>query len=152
MVDANVLVAGSVWARWPHAVLRHALAGDYRLVLSPLVIEEARQRIQETFPASWQRFSDYLSTLEYEEVEDATAEAITANLNLSRDVKDVPVAVVAVRSGVSCLVTSDKDLTESEALKKQVKVVLPAVFLREYMGWSSEQLEAIRYRDWDELE
>lgn len=32
--------------------------------------------------------------------------------------------------------------------KAKLNIVLPAVFLREVMGWTSEQLEAIRYRQW----
>jgi predicted nucleic acid-binding protein len=34
MVDANILIAGSVWPRWPYEVLQHALRGDFGLVLS----------------------------------------------------------------------------------------------------------------------
>ena len=46
MVDANILIAGVVWPRWPYEVLRHALRGDFRLVLSEYVIQQARRRIQ----------------------------------------------------------------------------------------------------------
>lgn len=45
MVDANILVAGSIWPRFPYAVLHHATIGDYRLVLSPEIIAEARNAI-----------------------------------------------------------------------------------------------------------
>jgi len=48
-------------------------------------------------------------------------------------------------------VSHDKDLTESEALQQQVPVLLPAVFLRDLMGWTSEELEVIRSRIWQEL-
>ena len=49
-VDANVLIAGTVFPRWPHEILMHALAGDFTLVLSPIVIREARRRIRREFP------------------------------------------------------------------------------------------------------
>jgi hypothetical protein len=58
-IGANVLMAqrppeaitGIVCPRWAYAVLRHALRGDFALVLSPLVITEPRHRITTTFPA-----------------------------------------------------------------------------------------------------
>jgi len=50
MVDANVLIAGIGWPRWPYALLQHAIAGDFQLVLSPYVIEEARRNLQRIVP------------------------------------------------------------------------------------------------------
>jgi predicted nucleic acid-binding protein len=41
MVDANVLFAGTLWPRFPYEVLRHAVLGDYQLVLSSRIIDEA---------------------------------------------------------------------------------------------------------------
>lgn len=73
MVDANVLIASSVWARWTYQVLRHALDGDFQLVLSPFVVKEARRRVAATFPASRVRFEEQLGELGYEEVADASA-------------------------------------------------------------------------------
>lgn len=37
----------------------------------------------------------------------------------------------------------------AERFRGQVRTMLPAVFLREIMGWTSAELEAIRTRDWD---
>ena len=48
MLDANILIAGSVWPRWPYEVLQHALRGDFRLVLSEYVIQQARHAHPET--------------------------------------------------------------------------------------------------------
>ena len=44
MLDTTVLIAGIAWPRWSYEVLRHALSGDFRLVLSPLVIKQARRK------------------------------------------------------------------------------------------------------------
>jgi predicted nucleic acid-binding protein len=41
MVDANILIAGSVWPRWPYEVLQHALRGDFQLVLSDYILQQA---------------------------------------------------------------------------------------------------------------
>jgi len=43
MTDANILFSGVAFPRWPREVLRHAVKGDYQLVLCPIVIEEARR-------------------------------------------------------------------------------------------------------------
>ena len=45
-IDANVLFAGIAFPRWPYEVLRHAAAGDFQLVLSPLVIKQAQRNLQ----------------------------------------------------------------------------------------------------------
>jgi predicted nucleic acid-binding protein len=68
-----------------------------------------------------------------------------------RSLKDVPIALSAIRAKVSYFVTNDKDLTEDEGLKAKLSILLPAVFLRDVMGWTSEQLEAIRYRQWSDV-
>lgn len=80
-VDANILVAGSVWPRWPY--------------------------------------------------------------------------LAAIEAGADCLVSEDKDLTvrdESTAeLRRLLPVYLSGTFLREMMGWSTEQLERVRGRTWQNL-
>ena len=151
LADANVLVAASAWPRWPYEVILHAVKGDYQLVLSRDIIKEARQslaRINEQFVA---QFDAILDATNYEEAPGATPEEITFNAFDIRDPKDIHVATVAVTAQVDCLVTHDKDLTDNNALKNQIPVILPAVFLRDYLGWTSEQLEAIRQRRWPDL-
>jgi putative PIN family toxin of toxin-antitoxin system len=152
MVDANVLVAGNAWARWAYEVLQHAVKGDYQLVLSAEIVQEARASITKLGQQYAERLEDMLSTCDYEEAGAVTAEEIASNTMQVRDPKDIHVAVSAVAVKVTCLVTNDKDLTENDLLKQQVQVILPAVFLRTYMGWNSEELEAIRHRTWEELD
>lgn len=151
MVDANVLVAGTGWPRWPYALLQHAVAGDFQLVLSPYVIEEARRHLKRIAPDALPYFQDFLELSEYEEIADPTPEMLAVYNQLVRDPKDIPIALAAINAAVDCLVSSDKHLTESEELRKHVPVLLPAVFLRKYMGWTSEQLEVIRDRTWRDL-
>ena len=79
------------------------------------------------------------------------AELVAANQQLARDPKDVPIATAAITTKADCLINSNKDLTESEELMQHIPVLLPAVFLREYMGWTSEELEAIRHRTWNDM-
>jgi putative PIN family toxin of toxin-antitoxin system len=151
-VDANVLVAGSAWARWAYEVLQHAVKGDYQLVLSAEIVQEARASITKLGKQYAERLEEMLLNCDFEETRAATAGEIASNTLQIRDPKDIHVAVSAVAAKVSCLVTNDKNLTENDLLKQQVQVILPAVFLRDYMGWSSEELEAIRHRTWEEMD
>lgn len=155
-LDANVLLAGIVFPRWPWEILRHALRGDFRLALSPYVIRQARRRIAQRFPEFLEEFDEFLFRCPYELVPDPTPEEVRAHLGLVRDETDIPVALVAIQAGVDYLVSEDKDLSANDEttaeLRRLIWVVISGTFLREVMGWSPEELEAIRHRTWEELE
>jgi len=149
--DATVLFAGIGWPRWSYEVLRHAVQDDFELVLIPLVIEQARRNLQAKLPAFVESFDAWLSHLSYEIAPDPKPEAVLAQLDLMRDVDDVPVAVAALEAHVDYLVSEDKDFTEESAtqeLRKHVTIMRPVIFLREVIGLSKEELEEIRKRDW----
>lgn len=154
-VDATALFAGTAFPRWPREVLRHSAAGDFQLVLCPLVIKQAKRNLQRRFPEYVDRFEFYLQSVEYELVPDPTQEEIDTNKNLIRDLSDVPVALSVISAKVDYLVSDDKDFTTQDEttaeLRRHVKVMLSGTFLREVMGWSSEQLEAIRHRKWSDV-
>ena len=65
-------------------------------------------------------------------------------------------ALAATRAGVDYLVSEDKDLTavdETTAeLRRHIQPLISGTFLRQVMGWSHEELEAVRGRAWDEVE
>lgn len=154
-VDANILLSGSAFPRWPYEVLKHAVNEDYRLTLCPLVIKQAREHMQELFPQHLPRLDKFLREVDYELVPDPTQDEIDSNSNLVRDISDVAIALSAIAAKVDYLVSEDKDLTvqdESTAeLRRHVKVLISGTFLREAMGWKSEELEKIRHRKWDDL-
>jgi predicted nucleic acid-binding protein len=156
MVDTSVLVAGIVWPRWPYQVLQHAVQGDFQLVLSPTIIEEATRKFAVRFPAYQQEFASFLRECGYEPVAEPAAPEVLVHRGLMRDVTDVPIALAAIRAGVDVLVSEDKDFTiqnETTAeLHRHLTVMLSGTFLRQVMGWTSEELEAIRHRTWAELE
>jgi len=112
MLDANILIAGSVFPRWPYEVLRHALLKRFQLVLSPLVIEQARRGIRRAFPNQTEQLEDLLLLRPYELAQDPTP----------------------------------------EELRRYLQPMLSGTFLKEVMGWSSEDLEKIRHRKWPEVE
>ena len=156
MVDANVLIAGSVWPRFPYAVLQHAVAGDFKLVLSSLVIAETHRRITLSFPDNVWRLTKILTLSNYEEVPNPSKGDVQAQAQLLRDATDIPIALAAIEAQVDFLVTQDRDFTDrdesTKELHRRLNIILPGTFLREYMSWTSEELEAIRKRNWSDLE
>ena len=156
-VDANVLIAGTVFPRWPYEVLQHALAGDFTLVLSPIVIQEARRRISTSFPGFEGEFEQFLQTIEYEEAPVPNISEVKENSRLVRDEKDIPIALSISKANVDYFVTYDRDFTDEDETTREVRAVipgimLPPVFLREVMEWTSEELEQLRNRTWAEVE
>lgn len=150
MVDANVLVAGLGWPRFPYEVLQH-----YVLVLPAYVIDEARKHYSRLFPDSLERFEQFLEASVYEEVPTPSLDEINAHKSLVRDEADVPVALAAINAGVDILISQDTDFTDQDETTKELRqrltILRPGTFLRQHMGWSSDQLEAIRSRTWNDL-
>lgn len=156
MVDANILIAGTGWPRFPYEVLQHAVRGDYVLVLSPFVIAEAQRHIERLLPDALATFDGLLQEIEYEAADDPSPEEVAAQMALVRDPKDVPVALAAINAQVDYLVTQDRDFTDEDEstteLHRRLNILLPGTFLREQMGWTSDQLEVIRSRTWQDFE
>lgn len=153
-VDANILLSGIAFPRWPHEVLEHATNSDFHLVLCPLVINQARKHLEKRFSAYLPRFEKFLQEVDYELAPDPSQEEVEANKDLVRDFSDVPIALAAIAAGVDYLVSEDKDLTVQDEttaeLRRHLKVTISGTFLREVMGWTSEELEVIRHRKWSQ--
>ena len=153
--DANILFSGAAFPRWSYAVLRHAAANDFKLVVCPLVIQQARKNLQRRFPQHVEDLEKLLELIEYELVSDPTPEEVKASANLVRDLSDVAVALAAIAAKVNYFISEDKDFTAqdetTEELRRHLKVMLTGTFLREVMGWTSEQLEDIRHRTWGDM-
>jgi predicted nucleic acid-binding protein len=126
-------------------------------VLSALVIEEANVHIQTIDARQLPRFERFLADCQVELIADPTCEQVQQQRDLVRDASDIPIALAAMNAKVEYLVTYDRDFTDLDPTTAKVRqaipgILLPPVFLREVMGWTSEQLEAIRYREWADLE
>ena len=110
---------------------------------------------REKFPAYAQDFEDFLAECVYEEASSPSADEIRANQDLMRDITDIPIALAAIKADVDHFVNEDKDFTARDEttakLHEQLDVLLSGTFLREVMGWTSEELEAIRGRNWSNL-
>lgn len=155
-LDANILIRGITLPRFPYEVLRHAARGDFIAVFSPLVLDSARWYVRESFPDHREAFEVLLVLLDYELAPDPSADEVVAQAGLVRDAKDIPVALAAIQAGVDYLVSTDRDFTDEDEttveLRKQLTPVRVGSFLREVMGWNSEDLSAIERRRWSDLE
>ena len=133
--------------------MRAALAGNFDLVLPAQVVAEARRHLDH--PAQVAALQFFLAETAYEELPMPARELVNGSLDLVRSEKDVPIALTLLAGNVSIFVTSDHDFTDpgatADRFRERVRVMLPAVFLRDILGWSSEALEAIRNRTWDDL-
>jgi predicted nucleic acid-binding protein len=155
MVDTNVLLSGIVWPRWPYEILRYVRQGHIELVLCPFIIAQVYRNVQKYFPDSLPYLGEVLALCDYTEVADPSPQEVESQAGLMRDLSDIPIAVAAINAQIDCFITTDKDFTdkvpENEPLQQKLHILLPGTFLREYMGWTSEQLEALRGRQWEDL-
>jgi predicted nucleic acid-binding protein len=103
--NTSVLLSGIVWPRWPYEVLQHSLRGDFQLVLSQIIIREARRIFREKFPTYAQDFEDFLSECIYEEAPSPSADEVRANQDLMRDITDVPIALSAIKADIDYFVS-----------------------------------------------
>lgn len=145
MLDANVLVAGTIWPRFPGQVLNHAVIGDFRLVLTEYILEEARRHITRLRPDKLVNFEGILERIDFELVVEPSQAEIDRNNHLVRDLNDVPIVLAAINAKVDYFVSQDKDITDpTQPIHEKLKIILPGTFLREHMGWTSEDLERVR--------
>jgi predicted nucleic acid-binding protein len=153
-LDANVLIAGTRLPRWPFEVMQACLAGYFDVVLPEQVIVEAKRHADA--PGQADALESFLVNANYEELPAPSLEAVLANVDLMRSKKDLPIAVALLNGEVDIFVTSDKDFTDESAtaqrFRDRVRIMLPAVFLRDVLGWRTEALEAIRDRRREELQ
>lgn len=155
-VDTNVLLSGILWPRWPYEVLQHALRGEIELVLPEAVLREAHRHIERDFPESSGTFVRTLSTIDFELAPMPDADAVHAAAGLVRQAEDIPIALSVIGARVDFFVTYDRDFTDDHPSTARVQaaipgICLPPIFLRDVMGWTSEQLEAVRQRTWADL-
>lgn len=152
MTDTNALISGIIYPRYSFEILNHVFNQEVSLFLSEGIIKETKRNIEKKFP-------DYLSGLEklltncpFELVSSPEKADVIKHKGLIRDESDIPILLAAINAKVDFLVTGDKDfIGDSEVVKKLKRYFTPlppAIFLREVMNWSDEDLEKIRLRKW----
>lgn len=156
--DANILIRGVTFPRYPYEILRLAARHKIVLVLSPLVLSDARRYLTELFPEHLPKLEGFLATALVELTPDPDPELVSRYRQLVRDVKDVPVALAAIQARVDYLVSTDSDLTDVDPTTEKLRQMLApgkamrvGAFLNEIMGWSHARLNVIGHRRWEEI-
>ncbi|MFZ1238269.1 MAG: putative toxin-antitoxin system toxin component, PIN family [Anaerolineae bacterium] len=157
-VDANVLIRGITFPRYPYEILRLATRHEIVMVISPTVLADARHYLSTLFPNHLPKLDSLLSVALVEIADDPTLDEVRNHRDLVRDIKDVPVVLAAVKASVDYLVSTDADLTDVDAstealrlLLEPAKVLRVGTFLHDVMGWSHQALDSISRRRWDEI-
>ncbi|MGH8630434.1 MAG: hypothetical protein ACREU7_06675, partial [Burkholderiales bacterium] len=75
--DANTIIAGVRLPRWPHEVLRSALARHFHLVLPEQVVHEARRHLGH--PDQVRALEHFLANSAYEEAPQPAKAAVLEN-------------------------------------------------------------------------
>jgi len=155
-LDANILIRGITFPRMPYLVLEHAARKELTPIFSNLVVESARLYVEKLYPEQYPALELLLSLLEPEWANDPSLEQIESSPRLVRDPKDVPIALAAIHAKAEYLVSTDRDFTDNDesttVLRKRITPMRPGDFLRQVMGWSSEDLSKIEKRRWEDLE
>ncbi len=157
-VDANILIRGISFPRYPYEILRLAARHTIVLVVSPSVLADAHRYLSLLFPDHLPKLEGFLATALIEMAPDPTPEEVASQRDLVRDFKDVPVVKAAATARVDFLVSTDADLTDvdqtTEALREIIapgKVMKPGAFLSEVIGWSHAELDVISRRQWRDI-
>jgi predicted nucleic acid-binding protein len=155
-LDANILIRGITFPRFPYEVLRHAANGDFALLLSPIVLDSARFYVHNRFPDYQEALEVLLDLLDYELVPDPPPDQVAEHPKLVRDAKDIPVALSAIQARADYLISTDRDFTDENdttaELRRHIRAIRVGTFLREVMGWTSKALSAIERRHWSDLD
>lgn len=112
-VDANVLIRGITFPRYPYEILRLAAQHKIILVISPSVLADARYYLTTLFPDHLSKLDGLLSTAAVEIVAEPSRDEVYVHRHLVRDIEDVPVVLAAAKAQADYLVSTDSDLTDT---------------------------------------
>lgn len=112
-VDANVLIRGITFPRYPYEILRLATQHKIILVVSPSVLADARYYLTTLFPDHLSKLDGLLSTAAVEIVAEPSRDEVYVHRHLVRDIEDVPVVLAAAKAQADYLVSTDSDLTDT---------------------------------------
>jgi len=153
--DANTLMRGVIHPRFAFEILNHAFREDFQLFLLPYTIKEAVKNIAKKFPDRLDVLEKFLVQCPYQTLENPPIVELEKQQDLVVHHNDLPLAVAAVKSGMDYLVSNDKHFTANDETTKQLHAKLPCLtagnFLKKVMGWTSEELEIIQRRKFENV-
>ncbi|MDO8628346.1 MAG: putative toxin-antitoxin system toxin component, PIN family [Nanoarchaeota archaeon] len=130
VLDTNVLISATFWNGAAHELLIHAEKNDYQLFISPFIIEE----YQETLNDSELQTKINIKKINNQEaieqiINMATIILPTTKINLiTEDIDDNEILACAIDSKADYLVTRDNHLLKIEKYN-QIKIIRPEEIL-----------------------
>lgn len=150
MLDSNVIISGITCPRHCFEILNHALKQDFNLFLSEIILEEVKRNIQKKFQPYLLNLKSFLLNCPFELVPDPEKDMVLKNQNLVPHQNDVPVILAAIESMVDFFITGDKEIIkECVSLKGKCAFLTPTNFLKEIMRWTTDDLDKISFRNWE---
>jgi putative PIN family toxin of toxin-antitoxin system len=136
VLDANVFVSGSVSRKgYEGQILDLAADEQIVLVLCNYILEETRRHIRGhggEVGLFW--FNKFIDRIQFEHVADPSLFEVFQHVNLvPGDMKDVPVALVAINNRVDYLISGDTHLNAGDrttfSIDARIRVMKPRAFI-----------------------
>ena len=126
--DTNVLISALFWRGNPYRILRLAIEGKIKLVISEEIIGEVREVLmrEEKFELTEEEIETYCTLLRYH------AELVNPSKTLrviTKDPDDNKFLECAVEGKADCIVSGDSHLLELEEYKG-IKILTPAELIK----------------------
>lgn len=126
--DTNVLISALFWRGNPYRILRLAIEGKIKLVISEEIIEEVREVLmrEEKFELTEEEIETYCTLLRYH------AELVNPSKTLraiTKDPDDNKFLECAVEGKADCIVSGDSHLLELGEYKG-IKILTPAELIK----------------------
>jgi len=139
--DSSVIIAGVGSASGAsRAVLILADLGFFKLVISPLVLEESRRNIAKKLPAFMPVFTDLIATIQPQVVVNPSVEECQRWITII-EAKDAPIIAAAISAKVNRLLTlNTKDFTAEVAARTGLIIQTPGEFIQDIRGIITEGL------------
>jgi predicted nucleic acid-binding protein len=138
-IDTNVLFSACYSTKGASCeIIRAALRGHIRLVISPLVREEATRNLSQKVPQAIPLLTQFLDAIPFEVVRPTKREVLAAAVYT--ELKDAPIIAAAIKAQVDYLVSLDRRHLVDVVVVRQrsgLTIVLPdqlLTSLRLYQG------------------
>ena len=130
-VDSSVLFSACLSTRGAsHEIIRESLRGNVDLVISRLVLQEAKRNLAQKAPQAVLLFSQFLTAVSFEVVGPSKHEVLQAAAYT--ELKDAPIVAAAKKAQVDFLVSLDRrHLVGIQTLQQSsgLTIVLPETLL-----------------------
>lgn len=125
--DTNIIISSIFWRGLPYEVMHRGLSGEYKLIISPEILQELAETLRNKFQfpeeGIWALIDILLTNCHLIEP--------TTELDVVRDKKDNKIIECAADANADYIITGDPDLLELNEFKG-IRIVTAREFLAAY--------------------